>query len=1034
MPSLYETTAAVGDVSSSNFTTLYNSSGLSAPNTGGGAVGGNLNVAGNLTVQGTSLLQGAVTLGSTLSLPNYTFPSPDGSTDQVLVTDGSGNLYWTDVSAIPGAAYSISATTATGGANLTLADSAGGTDSVKFAGGTNITVSRTDANTITISTVADNIPDGTANGQLLVWENSAWTASNNIVSDTSSGRFTATYKNSDAGVNSGVFARKDYGASTYTTGDGVAYAFQLDSDSQATNQIATIATTWNASAPTISLNTNINNNTTGPFASAASFSTAQATLPGDLAVNGGDVTTTATNASLFNSNATTVYAFGAATTVALGNASGIVYTEGDLQVQGGDITTPQVTGNLFNTNATTVNIGNAATIEVNLGNAGAGRVQVKSPTIVGANSTQAVFNTVATTVNAFGAATAINMGASTGTTTIGHDLTVNGGNININGTAVAATQPFLTFATQPNGVNPMYGIRGKSALNDPWFVGSGSVGLDQGYLELATGDNAGGTNDGGQIYVRQYNGYASGGVPWEGGSGTIVNELILLDASGNTSIPNNLAVDTNTLFVDAATGRVGVGTNTPSYTLDVQGDVGISGDIYVSGVHVDLTTPVHQGQLLYVSDDVTPTITNSSLVTFGSLTYRPTFEAKTGIYGRTQSGTGVISNTGAVPFTTGDGSSITLAVDSDSQSLTSIGSVSTAYNTSGDHEIRLTTSTNNFANDQATSITGSNTLVFPTVHGFSIGDKLIYSSPTQNGLTYNTTYYVISTGFTTTQCQVSTTLGGSAVALTNGTGLSLWFYNGIKRLISASAADIAIQAPTILLNATNTGIPFTGTAGLEVERGTNGANQTFAWDETYAFWRVSSDLYADNSVIGGVSLGTNGNNIYFNNENTAPAGDCFLSVQSGVSAGVAAKIKWDDTAKRWQDTTDGSTYYNLPNQNLDTTSDVAFSQVTIDNVATINTQSTTTTSTSTTSISATTRLSQKAVIRIVDNVTGEVHMLEALAFYKGTTAYLTTYAEMYTSAALATFTADVSGGAIRILATPASTNSTTFTVARTSLS
>ena len=62
-----------------------------------------------------------------------------------------------------------------------------------------------------------------------------------------------------------------------------------------------------------------------------------------------------------------------------------------------------------------------------------------------------------------------------------------------------------------------------------------------------------------------------------------------------------------------------------------------------------------------------------------------------------------------------------------------------------------------------------------------------------------------------------------------------------------------------------------------------------------------------------------------------------------------------------------------------------------------------------------------------------MHVLEALAFRKGTTAYLTTYGEMYTNAALATFTADVSGGATRIIATPASTNSTTFKVARISV-
>jgi hypothetical protein len=105
----------------------------------------------------------------------------------------------------------------------------------------------------------------------------------------------------------------------------------------------------------------------------------------------------------------------------------------------------------------------------------------------------------------------------------------------------------------------------------------------------------------------------------------------------------------------------------------------------------------------------------------------------------------------------------------------------------------------------------------------------------------------------------------------------------------------------------------------------------------------------------------------------------------------------------------------------------------VDSLSTYNTQTTTTTALTPVSISATTRASQKVVIRIIDNISGEIHMLEALAFKKSTTAYLTTYAEMYTNAALATFTADVSAGAIRILATPASTNSTTFTVARISL-
>ena len=60
-----------------------------------------------------------------------------------------------------------------------------------------------------------------------------------------------------------------------------------------------------------------------------------------------------------------------------------------------------------------------------------------------ASTTFAVFNTAATTVNAFGAATAINLGASTGTTTINNNLTV-AGNLTINGTTTTLNTNTLT--------------------------------------------------------------------------------------------------------------------------------------------------------------------------------------------------------------------------------------------------------------------------------------------------------------------------------------------------------------------------------------------------------------------------------------------------------------------------------------------------------------------------------------------------------------------------------------------------------------
>ena len=106
---------------------------------------------------------------------------------------------------------------------------------------------------------------------------------------------------------------------------------------------------------------------------------------------------------------------------------------------------------------------------------------------------------------------------------------------------------------------------------------------------------------------------------------------------------------------------------------------------------------------------------------------------------------------------------------------------------------------------------------------------------------------------------------------------------------------------------------------------------------------------------------------------------------------------------------------------------------TIDNRGTIDSSSTTTTSTATVALNITTRAGLKCLISVVDNVTSDRHIVEALLLEQGTNAYITTYAEIYSSVALAAFSADTSAGNLRLLATPASANSTTFTVIRTSI-
>jgi hypothetical protein len=69
-------------------------------------------------------------------------------------------------------------------------------------------------------------------------------------------------------------------------------------------------------------------NTTG------NVTAANATLSGDVAVNGGDITTTATTMNVVNTTATTVNAFGAATTLELGAATGTTSINNALTVDG----------------------------------------------------------------------------------------------------------------------------------------------------------------------------------------------------------------------------------------------------------------------------------------------------------------------------------------------------------------------------------------------------------------------------------------------------------------------------------------------------------------------------------------------------------------------------------------------------------------------------------------------------------------------------------------------------------------------------
>jgi len=92
------------------------------------------------------------------------------------------------------------------------------------------------------------------------------------------------------------------------------------------------------------------------------FVSGNTSIAGDLNVDGGDFTTSATSFNIFNSNVTTANIFNSAAYVVYGATSGIttirhsVDIDGDLNVDGGDLTSGANTFNLLNTNVRVANI------------------------------------------------------------------------------------------------------------------------------------------------------------------------------------------------------------------------------------------------------------------------------------------------------------------------------------------------------------------------------------------------------------------------------------------------------------------------------------------------------------------------------------------------------------------------------------------------------------------------------------------------------------------------------------------------------
>lgn len=355
------------------------------------------------------------------------------------------------------------------------------------------------------------------------------------------------------------------------------------------------------------------------------------TIGGDLNVNGGDLFTTQTTATVFNTTATTVNIGGAATTMAIGNTATAAQTVNMFTGSTGASTYNFATGGTANATTKTLNIGTGgaagSTTNINIGSSIGGTTTINSVTVVGSAATQNLFNTIATTLNIGGAANSIVMGSTSATinlrggTLVGSQTTQNVFNsvattinafggattaCNVGPTSGAITlRPPITYIGSGNGTistAPLTGLSLTLSTNNGNITiaplatepGVGSATS----LTVTNGQNGAGTVniDGGNLYLGRkstdFTNYSAVDIVFEGSADdanettlTVANPtadrtITLPDATGTVALTaNNLSVFAATTSAQLAgvindetgftTGALLVFNTSPSFTTSV---------------------------------------------------------------------------------------------------------------------------------------------------------------------------------------------------------------------------------------------------------------------------------------------------------------------------------------------------------------------------------------------------------------------------------------------------------------------------------
>ena len=364
----------------------------------------------------------------------------------------------------------------------------------------------------------------------------------------------------------------------------------LDTTSTTFNLLNATAQTINAFGAATVINV-------GELTGTTTIKSAITELSGDLKVQGGDIITDQTSFNLL-ATPTTVNFAGAATTLTIAAASGTTNirnnldVDGDLNIDGNDLTTSQATFNLLNTTVGTINLGGAAS-QVNIGfNNGVTNIKHNAnvfgvltigsadstvATIDGADTSFYLANTTVENLYMGGTATVVEIGATTGVTSINNGLTVDGAttleqDLLVKGGDITTNQSTFnlinTVASTVNLAGAATAVNIGSADGTTTINNDLKVNKD---VQIIGGDLT--TN---QSSFNIINSNAT--TVNFAGDGTAVN---IGSASGDTIVKNNLTIDGITTVKNHILPDVNVAYDLGSSTNRFR-------DLYLSGGTIDL--------------------------------------------------------------------------------------------------------------------------------------------------------------------------------------------------------------------------------------------------------------------------------------------------------------------------------------------------------------------------------------------------------------------------------------------------------------